>query len=84
MNKKKILVGFIGQGFIGKSMADDFEDRGYKIVRYSKNGFSANKEKIAECDFVFIAVPTPSTPKGFDDSILLEVKIGRASCRERV
>lgn len=73
MNKKKILVGFIGQGFIGKSMADDFEDRGYKIVRYSKNGFSANKEKIAECDFVFIAVPTPSTPKGFDDSILLEV-----------
>lgn len=73
MNKKKILVGFIGQGFIGKSMADDFEERGYNIVRYNRSNFSHNKEKIAECDFVFIAVPTPSTPKGFDDSILLEV-----------
>lgn len=73
MNKKKILVGFIGQGFIGKSMADDFEERGYNIVRYNRSNFFHNKEKIAECDFVFIAVPTPSTPKGFDDSILLEV-----------
>ena len=73
MNKKKNLVGFIGQGFIGKSMADDFEERGYNIVRYNRSNFSHNKEKIAECDFVFIAVPTPSTPKGFNDGILLEV-----------
>ncbi|PKM91019.1 hypothetical protein CVU82_04450 [Candidatus Falkowbacteria bacterium HGW-Falkowbacteria-1] len=73
MNKKKILVGFIGQGFIGKSMADDFEERKYNVIRYSKNGFSKNKDLIKKCDFVFIAVPTPSTPKGFDDSILLEV-----------
>lgn len=73
MNKKKILIGFIGQGFIGKNMADDFEERGYNIVRYNRSSFSYNKEKIAECDFVFIAVPTPSTPQGFDDSTLLEV-----------
>ena len=68
--KKDLLIGFIGQGFIGKNMADDFQDRGFKVVRYSKEKYKENKEKIKDCDFVFIAVPTPSTPKGFDDSIL--------------
>lgn len=73
MNKKKMLIGFIGQGFIGKNMADDFAERGYNIVRYNKSNFFKNKELIADCDVVFIAVPTPSTVKGFDDSILLKV-----------
>jgi len=73
MDKKKLLIGFIGQGFIGKNMADDFEGRGYQVVRYDKELNLANKEKIKECDFVFIAVPTPSTPEGFNDDILKEV-----------
>ncbi len=64
-------IGFIGQGFIGKNYADDFERRGYKTVRYSlEEPYRANKEKIKECDFVFIAVPTPTTPTGFSDSIV--------------
>ncbi len=71
--KNDLLIGFIGQGFIGKNMADDFSDRGYQVVRYDKNHNSSNRNKIKECDFVFIAVPTPSTPDGFDDSILQEV-----------
>lgn len=66
-------VGFIGQGFIGKALADNFEERGYEIVRYSENRFAENKENIGECDIVFIAVPTPTTPEGFDDSIVREV-----------
>lgn len=69
----KPLIGFIGQGFIGKSYADDFEARGYEIVRYSKERFAENKDKIADCDIVFIAVPTPSTPQGFDISIVESV-----------
>lgn len=73
MNKKKMLIGFIGQGFIGRNMADDFAERGYNIVRYNKSEFFKNKDLIGNCDVVFIAVPTPSTPKGFDDSILLDV-----------
>jgi len=71
--KNNLLIGFIGQGFIGKNMADDFVDRGYQVIRYDKDENSSNKDKIKECDFVFIAVPTPSTPAGFDDSILTEV-----------
>jgi UDPglucose 6-dehydrogenase len=73
MNKKKPLIGFIGQGFIGKNMANDFVTRGYQVVRYDNESYADNKDLIKTCDFVFIAVPTPSTPHGFDDSILKEV-----------
>ncbi|MSU54981.1 MAG: hypothetical protein EXS46_00395 [Candidatus Taylorbacteria bacterium] len=69
--KAKPLIGFIGQGFVGKAYADEFESRGFKTVRYAlEEPYRGNKDKIKECDFVFIAVPTPSTPKGFDDSII--------------
>ncbi len=64
-------IGFIGQGFIGKSYADDFEDRGYSLVRYAlEEMYVHNKEAITACDVVFIAVPTPTTSKGFDSSIV--------------
>ncbi|HEV8590566.1 MAG TPA: hypothetical protein VGQ55_00575 [Pyrinomonadaceae bacterium] len=71
---QKPTIGFIGQGWIGKNYADSFEDRGFTVIRYSnERSFSANKEAIKDCDFVFIAVPTPTTPKGLDDSIVREV-----------
>ena len=73
MSKGNILIGFIGQGFIGKNMADDFVSRGYKVIRYDNEKHIENKELIKTCDFVFIAVPTPSTLTGFSDSILWEV-----------
>ncbi len=61
-------IGFIGQGFIGKNMADDFERRGYGPVRYAlEEPYVKNRELIASCDIVFIAIPTPTTPRGFDD-----------------
>jgi UDPglucose 6-dehydrogenase len=68
---KKPLIGFIGQGWIGRNYADDFEARGYDTVRYSlESHYVKNKEKIKKCDIVFIAVPTPTTPHGFDASIV--------------
>ncbi|MFA5998217.1 MAG: hypothetical protein WC814_02425 [Candidatus Paceibacterota bacterium] len=67
----KPLIGFIGQGYIGKNYADDFEKRGFSTVRYAlEEPYRDNKEKIKECAIVFIAVPTPTTPRGFDDSIV--------------
>lgn len=69
MQNKKI--GFIGQGWIGKNYADNFEQRGYAAVRYSlEEPYINNRDAIKECDIVLIAVPTPTTPRGFDDSIL--------------
>lgn len=62
-------IGFIGQGWIGRNYANDFEARGYDVVRYALEAeYVENKEKIAGCDIVFVAVPTPTTEKGFDDS----------------
>lgn len=67
----KEKIGFIGQGYIGKNYADDFENRGYSVVRYAlEEPYNKNKEKIKDCDIVFIAVPTPTTPRGFDCSII--------------
>ena len=64
-------IGFIGQGYVGKHVADDFEARSYSIVRYSLEPvYVGNKDAIASCDVVFVAVPTPSTPDGFDYSIV--------------
>ncbi|HEY4517750.1 MAG TPA: hypothetical protein VJI74_02575 [Candidatus Paceibacterota bacterium] len=68
---KKPLIGFVGQGYIGKNYADDFERRGYRVVRYAlEKLYRKNKEKIKDCEVVFIAVPTPTTPRGFDASIV--------------
>lgn len=64
-------IGFIGQGWIGKNYADNFEQRGFDVVRYAKEDqYEANKDEISLCNIVFIAVPTPTTTKGFDDSIV--------------
>lgn len=68
-----LSIGFIGQGYIGKNYADDFEERGYTVVRYGlEDAYKENKDRIAECDVVFIAVPTPTTKDGFDDSVVRE------------
>ena len=69
----KPLCGFIGQGFIGKNYADDFEERGYEVIRYDVDKYKDNKVLIKTCDIVFLCVPTPSTPNGFDYSIVEEV-----------
>lgn len=69
----KTRIGFIGQGWIGKHYADDFENRGYDVVRYAlEEPYIRNKDAIATCPITFIAVPTPTTPQGFDESIVIE------------
>ena len=64
-------MGFVGQGYIGKNYADDLEARGYETVRYAlEEPFRKNKDRIKECDIVFIAVPTPTVAGKFDPSIV--------------
>lgn len=69
--KKGPLIGFVGQGYVGGSYATNFEKRGFSVIRYSlEPQYISNKEAISTCDIVFVAVPTPTTPKGFDYSIV--------------
>lgn len=64
-------IGFIGQGWIGRNYANDFEARGLVVVRYGlEPEYASNKEMLRTCSMVFIAVPTPTTREGFDDSHL--------------
>ena len=71
MTAKKPLIGFVGQGYVGGSYANNFEARGFSVVRYSlEPKWVGNKKKIRDCDIVFVCVPTPTTPKGFDISIV--------------
>jgi UDP-glucose 6-dehydrogenase len=66
-------IGFIGQGWIGKNYADNYQARGYEVVRYSlEKEYMENKNKISECDFVMVAVPTPTDEDGFDVTHVLK------------
>ena len=66
MTDQKTQIGFIGQGWIGKHYADDFEKRLYSVVCYAlEEPYNQNKEQIKNCAVVFIAVPTPTTTDGF-------------------
>lgn len=41
-------IGFIGQGFIDKHMADDFAERGHDVVRYVlEPEYAGNRAAIA-------------------------------------
>ncbi|HEY4474192.1 MAG TPA: hypothetical protein VI957_03470 [Candidatus Paceibacterota bacterium] len=71
---KKQTIGFIGQGWVGKHIADNFAKRGFKTVRYAKEpAYEQNRAAVSACSIVFIAVPTPTTSRGFDNSILQSV-----------
>jgi nucleotide sugar dehydrogenase len=69
-----IKVGFIGNGYVGKHIADDFEHRGLTVVRYAlETPYDTNKDAVGACDIVIVAVPTPTTPEGFDGRIVEDV-----------
>lgn len=68
------MIGFIGQGFIGKSYADFLEESGHAVIRYSlEPAYEKNRDAIRTANTVFIAVPTPTTPEGVSVSIVESV-----------
>lgn len=67
-------IWFIGTGFIGGNMAENFKDRWYNIVQYSlEEPYCNNLEAIKETDVLFIAVPTPTVDRKFVKDILYRV-----------
>lgn len=72
--QEKIKIGFMGNGYVGKHIADDMENRGYDVERYALEApFNKNKKAVIACDIIFVAVPTPTTPEGFDLGIIEDV-----------
>lgn len=73
MEQSNLKIGIIGMGWVGGSYANDFIARGLRPICYSlENQYVNNKDKIKDCDYVLIAVPSPTTPTGFNDSIVRE------------
>ncbi len=61
-------------GWVGGSYANEFKKRGCSLICYAlEEPYIQNKDKIRECEIVFVAVPTPTTPAGPDISILQDV-----------
>lgn len=68
---KDIHLKFFGQGFLGKNLADSFEDRGFKdTVRYSlESRHVGNRSLMSKRPGVsFVCVPTPNRKGVFDPS----------------
>lgn len=65
-------LGFIGQGWVGGNIADEFNERlGWdnQIIRYSlEEPFCRNIDELLECEYVFVCVPTATTKYGHDIS----------------
>lgn len=46
-------------------MANDFEERGFDIVRYDIEKYKDNLTELKKADVVFVAVPTPTVNRKF-------------------
>ncbi len=81
--RTKIRIGFIGQGVVGKAIADDLEHRGFEVIRYAlEKQYARNKQHIRECDVTFIAVPTP-TIRGKQDLSALRESIALLNAKNK-
>lgn len=60
-------LAVVGQGFVGKAYADWLEREGHDVIRYGlEPAWKGNAGRVAECDLVIVAVPTPTTLIGQD------------------
>lgn len=65
-------IWFIGQWFLWGNYADEFEKRGYEVIRYSKTKFKENKDALEDCEVVIVWVPTPTINGAFQSDILYD------------
>ena len=79
---KKYNVGVIGVGFVGESQAFAFSPTS-NVFLYDKDPLKSTHSlnKVLECDFIFVCVPTPMNENGsqnkyFIDNVFKKLKKG--------
>lgn len=74
MFNKETKICFIGSGWIGQNLYNNFKERGFNnLLQYSLDPkFISNKELVKDYEIVFICVPTPTTPFGFQYQAVVE------------
>lgn len=72
MNKSKI--GIAGLGMVGGAVLNYFKKAGYDTIGYDKPKGVGSIKELAECQFIYVCVPTPYIEaKGCDTSIVEEI-----------
>ena len=69
---KKLKLGIVGHGFVGKSQIGDSTNEPSKFIVDPLINTSVSGFKDFEPDIVFICVPTPMSDDGSQDSSILE------------
>lgn len=60
-------IGIIGKGFVGNAVGNGFKQKGCSIRAYDKYKSGDSFESVAECNHIFICVPTPPQKNGAVD-----------------
>ena len=67
-------IGIIGVGYVGNAAKKGFESKGFAVKSYDKYKDSDSFEDVADCEVIFVCVPTPPAETGqIDLSIMDEV-----------
>lgn len=75
----RFKVGIIGNGFVGEAQAFAFSPTAdIYIYDIDPNKANATLEQVYECDFVFVAVPTPMFADGTQDISYIEDVFSKA------
>ena len=71
-------IGLIGCGFVGGAIKNAHDLYGIKINVYDlAKGYDTDFGVIKNCDYIFIAVPSPTSPSGECDTSILEETLER-------
>lgn len=66
-------IGIIGLGFVGSAIRGSIDEPMSKIVLHDPaKGFTASFLELAECDGIFVCVPTPTCEDGKCDTSILQ------------
>ena len=65
-------IGIIGFGFVGQAIWWSYQSKAELVIRDPKLVDSASLDQFADCDAIFVCVPSPSTEDGHCDTAILE------------
>lgn len=72
-NKKRLKIGIIGIGTVGKVLKYWFGKKGCPLFLYDKDKKIGFPKEVNKADIIFICVPTPfHKKKGYDESMVIE------------
>lgn len=77
MSNDRLRIGILGGGFVGRAVARGFiEHAEVRVYDVLPDRATHTLAKVAECDFIFVCVPTPARADGSCDTSIVEAAVG--------